>query len=76
MTDKPRPGGYLDRSALARAVSSHRALVEVVETLIDEEQMSRLRLAQLLQRAGLHLAIQRDALADMEAIRRGKIGEL
>lgn len=73
MTDKPKPGGSIDRAALARAVTGNRAMAQVLAVLIEQgDQMSRLRRAQLLQRAALYLAQQRDALAEMEAIRRGK----
>ena len=71
MSDKPKPGGYIDRAALARAVRGNRSMAVVLEELIAADGMSRLRRAQLHQRLGLVLAQQRDALAEMEEIRRG-----
>lgn len=74
MSDKPKPGGYIDRAALARAVRCGRRMVGVVEDLIDGDEMSRLRRAQLHQRLALELAQQRDAHAEMEGVRRGNHG--
>jgi hypothetical protein len=48
----------------------------VLEELIEGDGMSRLRRAQLHQRMGLQLAQQRDALAEMEAVRRGTFDRL
>lgn len=73
MSDKPKPGGRNDRAALARAIRANRALVELAQTLIDQgPAMSGLRFAQVMQRVGVNLADQRDALAEMEEIRRNQ----
>jgi hypothetical protein len=53
MTDKPKPGGYIDRAALSRAVRGNRSMAVVLEELIEGDGMSRLRRAQLHQRMGL-----------------------
>lgn len=74
MSDKPKPGGYIDRAALAQALQEHRALVSVIEALIRDPDASRYRRAHLLQRAALHLARQRDSLAEMQSI-RAKAGQ-
>jgi len=71
MTDKPKPWGYIDCAALVRVIVANRGMIKLARVLIAEGQgMSALRHAQVLQRLGVQLAEQRDALAAMERIRR------
>jgi hypothetical protein len=63
----------VDRAALARAVQGNRALCEVLREMVEAAGRGTLsisRLGLLLQRTGFVLAEQRDALAEMERIRR------
>jgi len=77
VTNPPKVHGYIDAEALHRAVGANRRLVDLTEVLIaDVDGMSRLRRSTLLQRFGLLLAQQRDALATMEAIRQRRRGNV
>lgn len=76
MGDKAIRGGYKDRAALTRAIRANRALIELAQALLDEGPgMSQLRHNQVMGRVNLKLAEQRDALAEMEEIRRPYVSE-
>lgn len=75
MSDKPRPQGYIDNALLARAVKNCRVVVAEFKEIAEAAEHGRLTtplFQQSMQRAGLHLADMRDALAGMEHIRRGR----
>ena len=70
MSDKPKPGGYIDNAALNRALRCNQQLVARTRVLLQEgDVMSRTERYRHLQWLGLELAEQRDALAEMERIR-------
>jgi len=70
MTDRPRPGGYLDRAALARARSANTQLRERLKGLVDRwDKLGSAARLWMLAQAGLLLAEQGEALAEMERIR-------
>jgi len=67
MSDKAIIGGYIDRTHLSRAVRANREMTEIGLLLVDRCPP---RMLPLMGRLGLVLATQRDALAEMERIRR------
>lgn len=73
MTDKPKPGGRIDQRALARATRLNRRITEQMRGLTRRE-LNYSEVLELVYLIGLDLAEQRDALAEMEHIRRGTYG--
>ena len=70
MSDKPKAHGYIDNAALARAVRANQKLTQRVREFLEEgDVMSRTERYNLCQWLAIHLAEQRDALAQMERIR-------
>ena len=69
MSDKPKPGGYIDNAALQRAVDANEALARLLPAIVDELQRLPHPVARKMQRAGFELVRQRSALAEMEVIR-------
>lgn len=70
MSDKPKPGGRIDRAALARTTRLNRRITGQMRELTDRG-LDYSRVLELVHLIGLDLAEQRDALAEMESIRRG-----
>ena len=74
MTDRAKPGGYIDRAALARAKTGVDEIGADLRRLIEEgHRMSEQRRLVVLGRMATRLASYRDALAVMEAIRAGTL---
>lgn len=66
MGDPPKPGGYLYRELLARAVRDNGVIVQVLDDMLDAP--SERALARLVSKGALAVADQRDALARMREI--------
>jgi len=66
-------GGYVDRQELNRAMRANKAARRVVSRILNERP-GPARLSLLLAELAQHLAIELEALMEMERI-RGKAGE-
>lgn len=69
MSDKPKPGGYIDNAALECAVDASEQLARLLPTIVDRLGRLSHSVALELQEVGFVLARQRGALAEMEVIR-------
>ncbi len=70
MTDRPRPGGYLDRDYLARARRANRSAVDLACRLVDGwDRMGPAQRLLLLAQLGIKLAEQGQSLGEMELLR-------
>jgi len=67
---RPKPGGYIDNAALARARRSVDPSIADLQLLLhDVDRMSPSRRAHVLARLALRMADMSAALAEMERIR-------
>ena len=72
MASPRRPGGYVDRRALARAVTMNERITRRMRAILAEGRaISYERVLELVTLVGLDLAEQRSELARMEGIRKG-----
>ena len=72
MASPRRPGGYVDRCALARAVVMNERITRRMRAILAEGRaISYERVLELVTHVGLDLAEQRSELARMERIRKG-----
>ena len=67
MSDRPKPGGYRDRAALARGRAASRRLAELAGQLL--RPVSRTEQLVVLAQISLKIAEQGEALSEMALIR-------
>ena len=76
MSDRPRPGGYKDRAALARGRSGVSAARRLVRQLVEDwDRMGRAERLLKLAGLGVRLAEVCEALGEMELIRERWVNE-
>ena len=75
MGSKPKPGGYLDRSHLARAIRLNGEMTGPLRRLVREGgRLSQMELLALLAQLGVMLTEQAHALMEMDRIRGDQNG--
>lgn len=72
MATEPKPGGYLDRQSLARAMQSNAAVRRIVGELL--QGVSQQRQLQLLLQLTYEMGEQNEALHEMRRIRQRVAG--